>query len=194
MKWLMSLVVALIILITGCSQGANDMGSNKNTNPVVVMETSKGNIEIELYKKDAPITVDNFLLYVNEGFYDGLIFHRVIGNFMLQGGGFDAQMNEKETREPIKNEAGNGLKNLKWTVAMARTSEIDSATAQFFINVADNSFLDNGVRDFGYAVFGKVVGGMETVDAIGKAQTTTIGPYSDVPAEPITIIKAYVKK
>jgi cyclophilin family peptidyl-prolyl cis-trans isomerase len=164
-----------------------------NVAPTVVLETSMGNIEIELDKEKAPISVENFLGYVNEGFYDGLIFHRVIGNFMVQGGGFDKDMNQKPPKSPIKNEADNGLKNDKYTVAMARTNIVDSATSQFFINVADNDFLNNGLRDFGYAVFGKVTAGTDVVDKIKSVQTTSAGGMQDVPVEPVTINKAYVK-
>jgi peptidyl-prolyl cis-trans isomerase A (cyclophilin A) len=161
----------------------------KSDNQMVVLETSKGNIELELYPDKAPLTVDNFLSYINEGFYDGLIFHRVISGFMIQGGGFDQEMNQKQTKTAIKNEADNGLKNEKYTIAMARTNVVDSATSQFFINVADNGFLDHGSRDFGYAVFGKVVNGTAVVDEIAKVKTG----MQDVPVEPIVIEKAYIK-
>ena len=184
------LITILLALIIGCS--VNEGG--KMTNAFVVMETNKGNIEIELFEKEAPITTKNFLDYVNEGFYDGLIFHRVIGNFMIQGGGFDKDMNEKQTKEPIKNEADNGLKNEEYTVTMARTNVVDSATSQFFINVGNNEFLNNGVRDFGYAVFGKVVTGMEVVDEIKSVETGIVKGFQDVPLEPVVIERAYVKK
>ncbi|MEM3374181.1 MAG: peptidylprolyl isomerase [Candidatus Woesearchaeota archaeon] len=163
-------------------------------NIIVVFETNRGNFEVLLDEKNSPITTKNFLEYVNEGFYNGLIFHRVIKGFMIQGGGFDINMNQKKTKEPIKNEANNGLKNLKYTIAMARTSEINSATSQFFINTANNSFLDYGVRDYGYAVFGKVISGFETIDKIENSKTHSIGYFDDVPVEPIIIKKAYVKK
>ncbi|MBW2981078.1 peptidylprolyl isomerase [Candidatus Woesearchaeota archaeon] len=164
------------------------------SNLVVVLETNMGNIEIELYSDKAPISAKNFLDYVNEGFFDGLIFHRVIPGFMVQGGGFDKDMNQKETKEPIKNEADNGLKNEKYTLAMARTQVVDSATSQFFINVAANTFLDNGVRDFGYAVFGKVSVGTDIVDKIEAVETTTKNGHQNVPVEPVIIEKAFVKK
>lgn len=164
----------------------------KPVNPVVIMETSMGKMTIELYQDKAPISVKNFLQYVNEGFYNGLIFHRVIPKFMVQGGGFDTQMNQKPPRPPIKNEAKNGLKNLRGTLAMARTSDIDSATAQFFINVVDNAFLDNGSRDFGYAVFGKVTDGLGVVDKMCAAPTKNMGMHQNVPATPIQIISAQV--
>lgn len=153
----------------------------------IIMETSVGNITLELDEAKAPITVANFLRYVDEHFYDGLIFHRVIADFMIQGGGFDANMNQSKTHEPIKNEATNGLKNLRGTIAMARTSVVDSATAQFFINLQDNSFLDHGTRDYGYAVFGKVTAGMDVVDKIGVTSTQRFRGMSDVPVVPIII-------
>jgi len=147
-----------------------------------------GTIYLELDSAKAPITVQNFLKYVDAKFYDGLIFHRVIPNFMIQGGGYDPQMKEKSTNPPIKNEAKNGLRNLRGTIAMARTSVVDSATAQFFINLQDNAFLDNGARDYGYAVFGKVTKGMEVVDAIAKVPTKKGGAMSDIPTKTVQII------
>ncbi|TWJ19234.1 peptidylprolyl isomerase [Geobacter argillaceus] len=168
---------------------------SEEQNPRVVLETSHGNITIELFKDKAPITVRNFLTYVNEGYYDGLIFHRVIKGFMIQGGGMDADMQPKKTRFAIKNEANNGLKNMRGTLAMARTAVVDSATSQFFINVVDNAFLDyKGKRpeEFGYAVFGQVVDGMEVVDAIREVKTGSKGGHGDVPLEPVTITKAGV--
>ena len=164
-------------------------------NPRVLLETSHGNITVELFKEKAPITVRNFLTYVNEGYYDGLVFHRVIKGFMIQGGGMDADLQQKKTRFAIKNEANNGLKNLRGTLAMARTAVVDSATSQFFINVVDIHFLDHkGKRpeDFGYAVFGQVVDGMEVVDAIREVKTGNKGGHGDVPLEPVTITKASV--
>jgi peptidyl-prolyl cis-trans isomerase A (cyclophilin A) len=151
-------------------------------NTAVIMETSEGNVEIELFADKAPISVSNFLAYADSGFYAKTIFHRVIRNFMVQGGGFDEAMSQKATKAPIKNEATNGLKNDRGTLAMARTSVIDSATSQFFINVVNNDFLNNGVRDFGYAVFGKVTSGMDVVDKIAAAPTR-----SDVPVKTVTI-------
>jgi len=162
---------------------------------IVVLETSKGNIEIELDRENAPVTVENFLGYVNSGFYDGTVFHRVISSFMIQGGGFTGEGVEKETNPPIKLESDNGLKNSRGTVAMARTNQPDSATSQFFINVADNPFLDYAPGNDGYAVFGKVVSGMDVVDEIKSVQTTTkYGAYQDWPVEDIVITRAYVKK
>jgi cyclophilin family peptidyl-prolyl cis-trans isomerase len=159
-------------------------------NPVVVIETSMGNITVELNQDRAPISVENFLGYVKDGFYDGTIFHRVIANFMIQGGGFTAEMDHKATRDPIKNEAHNGLKNRRGTLAMARTGEIHSATAQFFINVKDNAFLDykgDSAQDYGYAVFGRVTEGMDVVDKIKDVPTGSVGPFQDVPTEKIFI-------
>lgn len=159
-------------------------------NPKVLIETSKGNITIELYKNEAPITVKNFLSYVSEGFYNNLIFHRVIADFMIQGGGFDSKMSQKPGKDPIKNEARRGLNNKRGTIAMARTNVINSATSQFFINLKNNDFLnhtDNSSRGFGYAVFGEVIEGMDVVDKIGKTRTHRYGMFNDVPVKPITI-------
>jgi peptidyl-prolyl cis-trans isomerase B (cyclophilin B) len=162
-------------------------------NPMVLLETSLGDILLELFPEQAPVTVANFLQYVDDEHYDGLIFHRVIDNFMIQGGGMSVMMREKPGRDPIKNEAGNGLANDTGTVAMARTSDVDSATAQFFINVSDNVFLnhrDETVSGFGYCVFGKVAEGMDVVNKIKKVRTKTFGPFSDVPSDPVSIITA----
>ena len=159
-------------------------------NPKVLMETSKGNITIELYEKEAPITVKNFLSYVSDGFYNNLIFHRVIANFMIQCGGFDSKMNQKPPKAPIKNEARRGLNNKRGTLAMARTNVINSATGQFFINLINNDFLnhkDNSSSGFGYAVFGEVIDGMDVVDTIGKTRTHAFGMFRDVPIKEIFI-------
>ena len=161
----------------------------------VLMKTSKGDITIELNAAKAPITVKNFLSYVKDKFFDGTTFHRVIPGFMIQGGGMTAEMSEKLSKPSIKNEAGNGLKNARGTIAMARTPEVDSATCQFFINLKDNGFLDhkdNTPDGFGYCVFGKVVAGMEVVDAIAKVKTGTKRGHKDVPLEPITILSVEV--
>ena len=161
----------------------------------VTMETSKGTITLELNEEKAPETVKNFVRYAKEGHYDGTIFHRVIDGFMIQGGGFTKDMNQKETREPIRNEAMNGLKNRRGTIAMARTMVVDSATSQFFINLVDNDFLDfqnPTPQVFGYAVFGEVTDGLEVVDAIGKVQTGSVGPYQNVPDEAVVIKKVTV--
>ena len=158
--------------------------------PVVVLNTSLGEITLELDADKAPISVENFLQYVDAGHFDGTIFHRVIDGFMIQGGGFAPGMKQKPTREPIKNEADNGLQNDRGTIAMARTSDKDSATAQFFINLKDNDFLNHGGRDFGYAVFGRVSDGMDVVDRIAKVKTTRKGPHGDVPADDVVIESA----
>ena len=162
-------------------------------NPQVEMVTTKGTIVIELDAVKAPITTQNFLTYVKEGFYDGLIFHRVIPGFMVQGGGFNKDMQQKKTHDPIKNEASNGLKNDRGTLAMARTNDPDSATGQFFINSVNNDFLNyQGKSNPGYAVFAKVVKGIEVVDAISKVKTGNSGMHGDVPVEPVVITSAKV--
>ncbi|HIC45370.1 MAG TPA: peptidyl-prolyl cis-trans isomerase [Methylophaga aminisulfidivorans] len=163
--------------------------------PQVKLETSLGDIVIELNEDKAPVTVANFLGYVNDGFYDGTIFHRVIKNFMIQGGGFTQEFQQKTTKAAIENEADNGLSNKRGAVAMARTNDPHSATAQFFINTVDNGFLDFQAKvpsGWGYAVFGEVIEGMDVVDAIREVDTTMRGPHQDVPAEDIVIIKATV--
>lgn len=163
---------------------------SEEQNPQVVMETSMGTVKIELFKDKAPISVRNFLSYVKEGYYDGLIFHRIIKTFMIQGGGMDADMQPKKTKFAIKNEATNGLSNKRGTLAMARTSVVDSATSQFFINVVDNPFLDHRGKSpdvFGYAVFGQVIDGMDVVDAIKEVKTGSKAGHGDVPVEPVFI-------
>jgi peptidyl-prolyl cis-trans isomerase A (cyclophilin A) len=161
----------------------------------VVLETTKGKIEIELYDKKSPKTVENFLGYVKSGFYNGTIFHRVISDFMIQGGGFTTNLKKKETKDPVKNEASNRISNDVGTIAMARTNDPDSATAQFFINVENNSNLNyTGPSNPGYAVFGRVVKGMTVVNSIKKSSTRQNGPFRDLPVENIVIQKAYVKK
>ena len=157
---------------------------------MVKLETSQGDITLEFFPEEAPITVANFLQYVDEGYFDGTVIHRVIPNFVIQGGGFTMDMEQKETREKIKNEADNGLNNERGTLSMARTSEVDSATAQFFVNLRDNTSLDHSEANFGYAVFAKVVDGMDIVDEIAKTETATVGMHQDVPAEPIVVNKA----
>jgi len=167
-------------------------------NPVVVMKTNLGAIEIELYPNEAPATVENFLRYAKEGHYDGTVFHRVIKGFMIQGGGFDADMKQKETHEPVKNEADNGLKNEPGTIAMARTSDPHSATAQFFINTVNNQGLNyrsKDARGWGYTVFGKVISGMEVVQAIESAPTGSKAPFpKDVPQETVLIESVTLKE
>lgn len=174
------------------SLSANAEGA---ASPQVQLETSMGNIVIELNRDKAPETVANFLGYVKDGFYNGTIFHRVIENFMVQGGGFDQNFQQKQTKAPIENEADNGLSNKRGAVAMARTNDPHSATAQFFINTVDNDFLDfrgKAPSGWGYAVFGEVIEGMDVVDKIRTVETTMRGPHQDVPAEDIVIIKASV--
>lgn len=154
----------------------------------VLLKTNQGNITLELDAEKAPITVQNFLTYVEDKHYNGTIFHRVISNFMVQGGGFDTDMRQKPMRAPIQNEAKNGLKNVRGSIAMARTNDVNSATSQFFINVKDNAFLDHGVRDFGYAVFGSVIAGMDVVDRISTTKTQP----GDKPVKDIIILSAEV--
>ena len=189
-------LILLPFMVTSCNSSDKGSGDSSNTgkgeNPVVIISTNQGDIKVKLFKNEAPITVENFLGYVNDGFYDGIIFHRVIPNFMAQTGGFTSDMKQKTPKAPIKNEADNGLRNKRGTLSMARTSDVDSATSQFFINVNDNTFLDNGERDFGYAVFGEVTEGMDVVDKIVSVQTGTVGPFRDVPNEPIIINSAKV--
>ena len=180
---------ALLLMITLASGPA----LAADAAPRVVLDTSAGAITVELDAKLAPGTVKNFLDYVSAGFYAGTIFHRVIPNFMIQGGGFTVDMTQKDTRGTIKNEAGNGLLNARGTIAMARRGDPHSASAQFFINLADNSFLDHqddSVSGYGYAVFGKVVDGMQVVDAIAATPTSAQGPLEDVPTKPIVIKSA----
>jgi len=189
-NWLpAALIIAAVITFTaGGAFAAKGM-------PMVKLETSKGEIVLELYPDKAPATVANFLQYVKDGFFNGAIFHRVINGFMIQGGGFDAQMNQKPTRSPIQNEADNGLANDAYTIAMARTPDPHSATAQFFINVADNRPLNHTSKTdegWGYAVFGKVLKGKEVVDKIKAVATTTKGMFQDVPVEPVIILKVSV--
>lgn len=179
-----SLVMGLVALIASTLALAN---------PVVELDTSEGKITLELNAEAAPKTTANFLEYARNGFYDGTIFHRVIDGFMIQGGGFDPAMNQKETRAPISNEAKNGLKNAVGTIAMARTKDPHSATAQFFINVADNTSLDYPSFDgWGYAVFGKVTDGLDIVQKIAKVRTTRKGYHGDVPVEDVVIRSARV--
>jgi cyclophilin family peptidyl-prolyl cis-trans isomerase len=180
----------VVVGIIGLLSAVASVQAKEGGNPVVLMKTNMGDVKIELDKAKAPVTVDNFLVYVNDKFYDGTVFHRVIPAFMIQGGGFDKEMNQKKTKAPIKNEAGNGLKNVTGTIAMARTSDPNSATAQFFINTKDNAFLDHKndtPQGYGYAVFGTVVGGMDVVKKIEQVQTTTRPPYENVPVTPVVI-------
>jgi cyclophilin family peptidyl-prolyl cis-trans isomerase len=157
----------------------------------ILFETTLGNFEVELFEKEAPISAANFQAYVDDGFFDGVIFHRVIPDFMIQGGGFEPGMTPKKVKAPIKNEATNGLKNTRGTLSMARTNDINSATAQFFVNLVDNGFLDHaGPSNYGYAVFGKVVSGIEVIDKIAAVKTTNRSGHQNVPAEDVVITKA----
>ena len=188
------LFAAMLSLACGAAFGAET--APKGGKPVVQFETSMGVIKAELYPDKAPITVKNFLTYVREGYYDGLVFHRVIRDFMIQGGGFTKEMKEKGAKHPaIKNEADNGLKNDRGTLAMARTSVVDSATAQFFINTVNNDFLNHRAKSpqgYGYAVFGKVIEGIDVVDKIRAVPTASSGMHQDVPKQPVVILKATV--
>jgi cyclophilin family peptidyl-prolyl cis-trans isomerase len=184
---LVSTIISFSLLIFAGAAISEDI------NPKVVLETSKGKIVLELYPDNAPETVKNFLSYVDAKYYDGTIFHRVIPDFMIQGGGFTTDMKRKATAAPIKNEADKGLKNDRGTIAMARTGDPHSATAQFFINSKNNGFLNyrsKTQQGWGYAAFGKVVDGMKTVDAISAVKTKSLGGFRDVPAEPVVIISA----
>ena len=159
---------------------------------MITIKTNHGDIKVELYDEKSPITCENFRQYIEEGFYNDTIFHRVIPNFMIQGGGFDTDMGQKGTRDPIKNEADNGVSNKRGTLAMARTSVVDSATAQFFINLNENTFLDHGSRDFGYAVFGEVSDGMDVVDKIAGVATGNHGGHQDVPVDAVVITEVTI--
>jgi cyclophilin family peptidyl-prolyl cis-trans isomerase len=189
------LVMAISFFACVVGASAAEVTKTENSKVSVLMETSEGNIRIELWPDKAPLTVKNFLQYADEGFYNGTVFHRVIDGFMIQGGGFTPDMQQKSPRSPIKNEATADLRNDKGTIAMARTGVVDSATAQFFINVQDNPNLnhrDETPRGFGYAVFGKVVEGMDVVDKIKKVPTSTVGMNQNVPVKPVVILQ--VKK
>jgi len=195
-------LLSLTLGMAGC--GASEPGkqtvsttpaAGQPANPRVLIETSKGNITVEVFPGQAPQSAGNFLNYVKTGFYDGLVFHRVIPGLMIQGGGMTPDMEEKPKNAPIQNEADNGLKNLRGTLAMARTGEPHSASSQFFINVADNAFLNHRGKSFegwGYAVFGQVVDGMNVVDAIAAVPRGNHGPYSDVPVEPVVMLHVTV--
>ena len=157
---------------------------------MIKFETSHGAFTVELFPKEAPATVENFLRYVDERFFDGTVFHRIVPGFVLQGGGLTADFRSKQTRAPIKNEAKNGVKNSRGTLSMARTSDINSATSQFFVNLSDNDFLDHGPRDYGYAVFGRVTEGMEVIDKIARVSTGKRSGYQDAPLEDVVIVSA----
>ena len=200
-KWL---IVGLAMILSGslqaqapdpvpaATEAPAEQAPATKENTMVIIKTNKGDIKLKLCDAEAPITVKNFLAYVDKGHYNGTIFHRVIDNFMIQGGGFTKNMVQKPTQSPIKNEAGNGKKNNRGTIAMARTQIIDSATSQFFINVKNNDFLnhrDESMQGFGYCVFGEVVDGMDVVDAIKGVKTGVVAGFSDVPTAPIEIIE-----
>ncbi len=182
------LVISTIFLSIAVNGPA--MAGKGQENPMVYVKTNLGNFTVELFEKEAPVTVKNFLHYVDSKFYSGTIFHRVMSTFMIQGGGFTPDMNQKSTSPPIKNEATNGLKNLVYTLAMARTGVVDSATCQFFINVKDNTSLDHRnttQSGYGYCVFGKVIDGTSVIDKIKNVKTTTKGRNADVPVKPVII-------
>lgn len=190
--WLRAALAFTLAAALGVSQA---QPPSKKGNPMIRMTTSQGVIDIELFEKEAPATTANFLQYVKDGFFDGVVFHRVIPGFMVQGGGFAPGMKQKPTRATIQNEADNGLKNKRGTLAMARTSDPHSASAQFFINLVDNSFLDftaKNDRGWGYAVFGRVTAGMDVVDKIAKAPTANVGGHGDVPVQDVVIQSAKV--
>lgn len=187
-------LIAMFLGSTLISLGDMLWGGNKKMDTIVVLVTSMGNIEIALATKEAPVTTENFLSYVEDDYFDGTVFHRVIPGFMIQGGGFTPDGTQKTTGNPIVLESDNGLKNKRGTIAMARTSDPDSATSQFFINLVDNAFLDKSPGSDGYAVFGEVVEGLDVVDAIGGVKTTTKGLYEDWPEEDVIILDAYVKE
>ena len=159
---------------------------------MITIKTSHGDISVELFEDKAPISCENFRQYATDGHFNGTVFHRVIPNFMIQGGGMDEHLSSKPTRDPIKNEADNGESNAHGTLAMARTSVVDSATSQFFINLSDNDFLNHSTRDFGYAVFGRVSHGMDVVDAISAVETGNRGGHQDVPVEAVTILEVTI--
>jgi cyclophilin family peptidyl-prolyl cis-trans isomerase len=159
---------------------------------MITIKTNHGDISVELFEEKAPISCENFRQYVTDGHFDGTIFHRVIPNFMVQGGGMDEKLSSKPTRDPIKNEADNGELNARGTLAMARTGVVDSATSQFFVNLQDNEFLNNSSRDFGYAVFGRVADGMDVVDAIAAVPTGNHGGHQDVPVEAVSILEVTI--
>ncbi len=188
--------VLIASLLVGNAQAKQGDKVTETKNPTVIIETSLGTIEVELFADKAPISTANFLKYADDGFYNGTVFHRVISNFMIQGGGFTEAMVQKPTQAQIKNEATNGLKNVRGTLAMARTNVVDSATSQFFINVKDNPFLDNSGTDaahYGYAVFGKVASGMDVVEKIKAVPTKSKPPYDDVPVTAV-VIKSVKRK
>ena len=188
------MIRAVLYVVAFAAAAACGETSQESEVPVVVMETSKGILRLEMLPEAAPITVANFLEYVDSGFYDGLIFHRVVPGFVIQGGGYEPDMVKRPTRDAIQNESDNGVQNLRGTLSMARTNAAHSATSQFFINLVDNDMLDHGARPeqpFGYAVFARVIEGMEVVDEIARVRTGQRAGMGDVPVEPVVIEKAY---
>lgn len=186
-----SLLLAIVLIVAGLN-AARLLAQDDTSLPQVVLDTSAGEIVLELYPDRAPVTVDNFLAYVQQGFYDGTIFHRVIKRFMIQGGGYTADLEYKEGGDPIINESSNGLHNDRWSVAMARTEDPDSASSQFFINLRMNPSLDAGLGKSGYAVFGRVIAGQHVVRDISLVETVSAGGLDDVPLEPVIIHSARV--
>jgi peptidyl-prolyl cis-trans isomerase A (cyclophilin A) len=193
----MSLTLASLVFVLAQAAAAPEVTPTTEATPkplpngpVVVLETSMGRVKIGLHQDEAPISVKNFIQYLRAGHYDGTIFHRVIPKFMVQGGGFEPDMSERPTRPPIKNEAANGLHNVRGTLAMARTNDANSATSQFFVNLVDNLRLDYGIAGAGYCVFGEVIEGMDVVDRIAAVETTTKGMYQNVPVKPVVITRA----
>ena len=185
--------VLVFLLVNKTNHGKNTEKINSSEKNVAVFETNLGTFKVKLFPEKAPKTVANFKKYVNEGFYNGLIFHRVIKGFMIQGGGFYPNLTKKVTMKPIPLESNNGLKNTIGTISMARTNNPNSATSQFFINVANNSFLDHSSSNPGYAVFGKVIDGMNVVNSISSVKTTSVNGYQNVPIKPIIIKKIYLE-
>jgi peptidyl-prolyl cis-trans isomerase A (cyclophilin A) len=182
------LIMSLCVFMASFGQVGSANAQEKSANPMILVKTSMGSFTIELYPKEAPITVANFLGYVDKKFYEGTTFHRIVPNFVIQGGGFDKGMVQKRTQPPIKNEATNGLKNLRGTLSMARTNDINSATSQFFVNLKNNGNLDHASdAQYGYAVFAKVVQGFEVIEKIAAVKTTTKGRYEGVPEKPVII-------
>lgn len=193
-RWISALL--MLSFLSSNSWAQDDTSQDKKGKTVIEFKTNVGDFKVELFTKEAPISSENFLQYAKDGFYEGTIFHRVIDGFMIQGGGFDKNLKQKKTRAAIKNEAGNGLKNDKYTLAMARTSVPDSATSQFFINTTDNGFLnrEESQDGVGYAVFGRVIEGQDVIDKIGKVATGTQGGMRDVPREAVVIEAVQVQQ
>jgi len=187
---MVSVVSRFLIFSLSCLLLPMAQAEPEDTKPLVILTTNLGTITIQLDAEKATISAANFLAYVDSGFYSNTLFHRVIPEFMIQGGGFGLKLEDKENMDPIKNEAGNGLNNVRGSIAMARTSVINSATSQFFINTVDNAFLNHTESSYGYAVFGKVIEGMEVVDKIEMTPTKRSGSFANLPAEPVTLLSA----